>query len=159
MFIPHITLIGTKAPDFADSNLHLSSICHYSVESGKTRMNVSTTNREKNLHHRSSKNRERLISEVRAKLVKYYKPEKVILFGSQAYGRPKRDSDLDLLIIKRTRKDFFERIREVSGLFPLRDFALDVIVRTPSELRTRLAWGDFFYKEIVTRGRILYEKQ
>jgi predicted nucleotidyltransferase len=122
-------------------------------------MNVSTTRRKKNLHYRPSEERQKLIREVRDKLVRYYKPEKVILFGSQAYGRPRRDSDLDLLIIKRTRKDFFERIREVSRLFPLRDFALDVIVRTPSELRARLTWGDFFYKEIVTRGRILYEKQ
>jgi len=107
----------------------------------------------------SSQGREKLIREIREKLVKYYQPEKIIRFGSPAYGMPDRSSDVDLLIMQRTRKDFFERIRDVSRLFPLRDFALDVLVRTPGELEKRLRWGDFFYEEIVTRRRVFYEKE
>ena len=103
--------------------------------------------------------REKLIREIRDRLVEYYKPEKIILFGSHAYGIPAKHSDFDLFIIKRTTKDVFERYREVSDIFYPRYFAMDILVRTPGEIRRRLALGDFFYKEILTRGRVLYEKK
>lgn len=122
-------------------------------------MNVSTTNRKKRQYHRRSPERQRLIREIRDKLVGYYKPEKVILFGSHAYGVPHRESDFDLFIIKRTTKDVFERYREVSDIFYPRYYAMDILVRTPGEVRRRLALGDFFYKEILTKGRVLYEKK
>lgn len=106
----------------------------------------------------SSMAQKKLIKRIRDRIVKEYKPEKIILFGSLAYGKPAAESDFDLLIIKQTRKHPIERSIEVSSLFPDRDFNLDVIVRTPAEVKRRLQWGDFFYKRILTKGRVLYEK-
>lgn len=106
-----------------------------------------------------AKRKENLIWMIRNRIVSNYKPEKIILFGSHAYGRPNKHSDFDLFIIKKTRKDAFERSREVSDLFYPRDFAMDIIVRTPVEVRRRLALGDFFYAEILSKGQVLYEKE
>ncbi len=85
-----------------------------------------------------------------------FDPDKIILFGSHAYGRPHRDSDVDLLVIKRTRNqhDLAVRIRrEVPAPFPM-----DLLVRTPENLEWRLAEGESFHTEIVTKGKVLYEK-
>lgn len=101
---------------------------------------------------------ENIVRHIRKKLVKEYKPEKIILFGSRAYGKPTRGSDFDVFIIKHTRRNPLDRIRDVSRIFGLRDFSLDVIVRTPAELRRRLREGSFLYQEIVSKGRVLYEK-
>lgn len=105
------------------------------------------------------KNQEKIVRHIRQKLIKEYKPEKIILFGSRAYGRPTQESDFDVFIVKRTRRNPLDRIRDVSRIFGLRDFSLDVIVRTPTELQRRIQEGSFFYKDIVTKGRVLYEKQ
>lgn len=105
------------------------------------------------------KQQDKRVREIRDKIVKHYKPEMVILFGSRAYGKPRKDSDIDLFIVKRSRKHAIERIREVSDIFPNRNFSLDVIVRTPLELKRRVDEGDFFYEEILNNGIVLYERQ
>lgn len=106
-----------------------------------------------------NKSQQKLIRDIRNKLVKHYKPEKVILFGSRAYGLPQSHSDYDLFIVKRTRKRKVERMRDVSDIFTPRNFSLDVIVSTPSEVSNKLSAGDYFYKEIINRGKVLYERQ
>jgi predicted nucleotidyltransferase len=87
-----------------------------------------------------------------------YRPQSIILFGSHAYGAPTRGSDIDLLIIKRTRKPFHERYAEVSGIIRdvRRGWAVSTFVLTPSELRQRLRAGDQFFIDIVSRGRVLH---
>jgi len=72
-----------------------------------------------------------LIRMIRKRTAKSYKPEKIILFGSRAYGRPNRHRDFDFLIIEQTSRRDVDRIRDVSRIFGMRDFSLDVIVRTP----------------------------
>jgi predicted nucleotidyltransferase len=92
------------------------------------------------------------------KLIAGYSPEKVILFGSQAYGTPERDSDIDLLIIKETNDHFIDRWVEVQrilvGTHP--GLAVDTFVLTPLELTNRLAIGDQFLSEILENGEVLY---
>jgi predicted nucleotidyltransferase len=95
---------------------------------------------------------------IRKRTVKSYKPEKIILFGSHAYGRPNKHSDFDFPIIKRTRRRDVDRIRDVSRIFGMRDFSLDVIVRTLREMKERLKDGNFFCEEILTKARVIYEK-
>jgi len=85
-----------------------------------------------------------------------FRPRRVILFGSHAYGRPTADSDVDLLVIMPVRGNPVEKAveirRRVRPAFPA-----DFLVRTPSEVRRRLAWNDFFLKEVLEKGKVLYE--
>jgi predicted nucleotidyltransferase len=92
------------------------------------------------------------------KLVDAYQPEKIILFGSYAYGAPNQDSDIDLLIIKKTSQSFIDRLARVRRILtdPNRSVPLETIVLTPEELNARLSIGDQFIEEIVTRGEVLY---
>ncbi|MEW5718292.1 MAG: nucleotidyltransferase domain-containing protein [Chloroflexota bacterium] len=85
-------------------------------------------------------------------------PEKIILFGSYAYGKPKPHSDLDLLIVMNSRKSAFARHKQISNLFPQRLFALDILVKTPTEIAHRLEIQDPFFRKILTRGKVLYER-
>jgi predicted nucleotidyltransferase len=102
--------------------------------------------------------KQKVLKEIVKKIVNKYKPEKIILFGSFAWGKPNVDSDVDLFIIKRTKKDFFQRsfiIRKIiDGALPV-----DILVRTPEELEKRLNLGDFFYQDIIKKGKYLYEKE
>lgn len=97
------------------------------------------------------------IEKVAEQIVRNYKPEKVILFGSFAWGKPKSHSDIDLLIIKKTKKRKVERIKEIL-MKTKSNFPLEPLVYTPKELQARLDLRDFFFQNIVKRGRILYEK-
>ncbi|GAB4456339.1 MAG: nucleotidyltransferase domain-containing protein [Anaerolineales bacterium] len=92
------------------------------------------------------------------RIVTALKPEKIILFGSYAYGNPTPDSDVDLLVVLKTRKPRKERVVAVSLLLYPRPFPVDLIVKTPGELETALKKGDIFIKEIVSKGKVLYER-
>lgn len=92
------------------------------------------------------------------KIVKELNPEKIVLFGSYAYGKPNRHSDVDLLVVLNTRASQSERSWKVSRLLLPRPFPVDILVKTPKEIETALESGDFFLREILTRGKILYER-
>jgi predicted nucleotidyltransferase len=85
-----------------------------------------------------------------------FQPEKVILFGSYAYGQPHIDSDVDILVIMPARNQLDQAVKISLDIDP--PFPLDVIVRTPYNMRWRLAEGDSFLQEITTKGKVLYEK-
>ena len=97
------------------------------------------------------------IKKIAQKIAERYDPEKIILFGSFAWGKPNQDSDVDLLIIKNTKQNFFERnaaVRKIiDGVLPV-----DILVKTPEEVKNRLFLGDFFYKNIIKKGKNLYGK-
>ncbi|MBL7156133.1 MAG: nucleotidyltransferase domain-containing protein [Candidatus Pacebacteria bacterium] len=97
------------------------------------------------------------IKKISNAIVKNYKPEKIILFGSFAWGDPTKDSDVDLLIIKKTKKRFLKRQMEVGRIIN-GELPTDTLIRTPLELKKRLDLGDFFYKQIIKKGKYLYEK-
>jgi uncharacterized protein len=92
------------------------------------------------------------------KIVRELKPEKIVLFGSYAYGTPNPDSDVDLLVIMRTKASIKERSWAVSRLLLPRPFPVDILVKTPAEVKIGLEKGDFFLKEILTRGKVLYDR-
>jgi predicted nucleotidyltransferase len=85
-----------------------------------------------------------------------FQPEKIILFGSYAYGTPHTDSDVDILVIMPARNQIDQACRIDDALDP--PFPLDLIVRTPKNLAWRLAEGDLFLSEVMARGKILYVK-
>jgi predicted nucleotidyltransferase len=92
------------------------------------------------------------------KIVEAFQPQKVILFGSYAYGQPTHDSDVDILIVMDSRERPTERAAKVSRLLRPRPFPMDILVRTPEEIGRRLIIGDQFFLEIMRRGKILYER-
>lgn len=86
-----------------------------------------------------------------------FHPEKIILFGSYAYGVPTRDSDVDILVVMPTRSQIEQAVRiRLAFTAP---FPMDLIVRTPDRLRQQLAEGSSFLREVVSRGKVLYEKR
>ncbi len=101
------------------------------------------------------------LKKLKNQIIKEYKPEKIILFGSLVNSKIGPDSDIDLLIVKKTTKSFGKRIDEVSIIAngAKIETPKDIIVFTPLELKKRLASGDFFIVDIVNNGKVLYEKK
>lgn len=98
------------------------------------------------------------LNKIVRQVVDAYRPEKIILFGSYAYGRPRADSDLDLLIIKKTSERFIDRWTNVRKIVsdPKRSIPFEPLVLTPQEVAEQLAIGDQFIEEIITKGKVLY---
>jgi predicted nucleotidyltransferase len=77
-----------------------------------------------------------------------------------ATGKPRKESDIDLMVIKKTSKKFFARMDEIgvainkAGI----ETAKDVIVFTPEEIKKKLFMNDFFIKDIINNGILLYAK-
>jgi predicted nucleotidyltransferase len=86
-----------------------------------------------------------------------FHPDKIILFGSHAYGKPHADSDVDILVVMPCRNQLDQAFKIHDTLRP--PFPLDIIVRTPYNMSWRLAEGDSFLQEITSKGTVLYEKR
>ena len=98
----------------------------------------------------------RVIRRFARQVAERFRPDKIILFGSHAYGTPHADSDVDILVVMPARNQHDQAVRirwEVPAPFPM-----DLIVRTPTNLKWRLEEGESFHTEIVTKGKVLYEK-
>src|SRR5713226_7531965 len=85
-----------------------------------------------------------------------FRPDKIILFGSYAYGKPHRDSDVDILVVMPCWDEINQSIRIWNAIEP--PFSLDLMVRTRRNLDWRLREGDWFLREVVDRGMVLYEE-
>ncbi|MBA7517102.1 hypothetical protein ES705_09152 [subsurface metagenome] len=100
-----------------------------------------------------------LIDDITRRIVKAVAPEKIILFGSHAYGKPSKDSDLDILVIMKSNLPRYKRsvpiYRALTGML----IPKDIIVYTPQEVED---WDDVpqaFVTTAVTRGKTIYEKE
>jgi len=93
------------------------------------------------------------------RIARELRPQKIILFGSYAYGNPSPDSDVDLLVVMKTKASSAERSWAVSRLLIPRPFPVDILVRTPHEIKYALNSRDFFIQEIVSQGQVLYERR
>ena len=96
------------------------------------------------------------LSEIVKRIVENYKPEKIILFGSYAYGTPTEHSDLDLLIIKETSLPRYKRGREVRKYLRKLKVAIDLIVYTNEEIRKWCGVNTAFITTALEKGRLLY---
>ena len=99
------------------------------------------------------------IAKIRAlsrRIAAQFNPDRIILFGSRARGRAHADSDVDLLVVMRCNGSGARKAVEILNRVEP-EFAVDLIVRTPQEIRRRLAQQDRFLGDIVRRGKVLYE--
>jgi predicted nucleotidyltransferase len=98
----------------------------------------------------------RQIEDVSGRIAAEFEPERILLFGSYAWGAPSPDSDVDLLVIlpfegKAVAKSVEMRLK-IKPPFPV-----DLLVRTPEKIHERLALGDPFIRSILEKGKVLYE--
>ena len=87
-----------------------------------------------------------------------YLPEKIILFGSLASGEINEYSDIDLLIIKKTDKKYWDRIDEFMSIVHPEE-PLDVFIFTPEELEENVKKENPYILEILNKGKVIYERE
>ena len=102
---------------------------------------------------------EEKIKEVTEKIIKEFQPEKIILFGSWAWGTPHEDSDVDLFIVKESNKKRWEReydlrMKLIGNKFP----PMDLLIYTPEEMEQRIRIEDLFIQDILKNGKLVYVK-
>jgi predicted nucleotidyltransferase len=85
-----------------------------------------------------------------------FKPERIILFGSYASGKQQEASDIDLLVVLPFEGKATYKASEIRNKIRA-EFPLDLIVRTPEQIKKRLAQNDWFMRDIFENGRTLYE--
>jgi predicted nucleotidyltransferase len=98
----------------------------------------------------------RVIRRYARRVAERFQPEKIILFGSYAYGTPHAGSDVDLLVIMPARNEFDQAFKircEVPTQFPM-----ELLVCKPQNVKWRLAERESFLTEVMMKGKVLYEK-
>lgn len=106
-----------------------------------------------------------MLQEIVQRIVDGLHPDQIILFGSYAhYGidsvsNPTPDSDLDILVIMETDARPVERTLAVSRLLRPRPFPMDILVRTPQEIKLALKNHDSFIREVISHGRVMYDRE
>jgi len=143
-------LIRNNIQYFNYVNIYKSIITYHSLNNIESFLEYTIMNNEV----------KKILAEIVKKLKKDYKPLKIILFGSHAYGHPKDDSDLDLLILKNTKNRPVDRFVNVKRIIynPKWKIPVSPLIYTPKELTRRLKMGDDFITEITEKGIVLYER-
>ena len=95
------------------------------------------------------------IRQVSDEIARRFQPERIILFGSYAYGTPTEDSDVDLLVIMPFKGGDIPKAFEVRQAVRA-GFPMDLLVYTPDHIRQRIAMSDYFIIEITQKGKTLY---
>jgi predicted nucleotidyltransferase len=90
------------------------------------------------------------------KIVREFRPEKIILFGSHGRGDARPDSDVDLMVIMNSGEHPARLAAEITHRVHPRRYPLDLIVRSPETIRTRLKMNDWFVRDVMREGRVLY---
>src|SRR5437879_9505143 len=96
------------------------------------------------------------IRNVTRQIVQQFHPQKVILFGSYAYGQPTEDSDVDLLVLMDMDEPPLHVAAKIAAAIE-HPFPLDIVVRTPTEFVTAVQRKGVFATEVATKGMTLYE--
>ena len=87
-----------------------------------------------------------------------FDPEKIILFGSHAYGHPKSWSDVDLLVVMDTPNGEWPLVEAIRNSLPRKSFGLDLLVKSQAEIDRRIAINDWFLQDITTKGKVIYAR-
>jgi len=98
------------------------------------------------------------INQVRDKIVIEFDPEKIVLFGSYAYGDPNESSDLDLMVIKKSEESLKILSKQLRQLFLKRNFSMDLIVCKPEQIEEWKEVPAAFVTGVMKHGKTIYEK-
>lgn len=108
--------------------------------------------------HERSRIPMRVIKAIVSHITRHFDPDKIILFGSHAYGQPHKWSDVDLLVVMETPHGELETALEILQSLPPHSFSIDIIVKSQATIDRRTVLGDWFLREVVARGLVLYER-
>lgn len=90
-------------------------------------------------------------------IAREFEPERIILFGSHAYGTPKEYSDVDLLVIMPFEGNSFDQATTIlERVHP--GYYVDVIVRSPDDAERRYRQFDPLIRDAFDRGTVLYDR-
>jgi uncharacterized protein len=112
-------------------------------------VNVPTVDKRKRIPQKA-------IDQVVEQIVEKFKPQKIILFGSYARGNPRAESDVDMLVVMDTPLREVQQAIQICQQIDYR-FGLDLIVHTPKYLEERLKMGDWFLRDVLKEGKVIYE--
>ena len=98
------------------------------------------------------------IQEMVRRIVEGFKPEKIILFGSQARGDTGPDSDVDLLVVMNT-ESRKQSTREIRMALDAMGMPKDIVVITPKEFERGKEIVGTIAHPAHHEGRILYERR
>jgi len=108
-------------------------------------------------HKEDKKTQKNILQEI-VKDLKSYRPEKIILFGSVAKGKSHSQSDIDFIVIKKTKTPFLQRLKKVNLLIK-GNYPLDILVYTPKEFQEVLKdKSSSFFRSIKKSSKVIYEK-
>lgn len=97
------------------------------------------------------------IQELCDRIVQEFHPERIILFGSYAYGNPTPDSDVDLLVVLTFEgKNLWKSLEILNRTNPR--FPIDLLTRRPDDTERRYREGDPLIREALDHGKVLYER-
>jgi predicted nucleotidyltransferase len=114
-----------------------------------TAVHVPTVDKRKRISQKA-------IDQVVEQIVEKFKPQKIILFGSYARGDFRPESDVDMLVVMNTPLKDVQQAIQICQQIDYR-FGLDLIVHTPKYLQQRLEIGDWFLRDVIKEGKVLYE--
>lgn len=97
------------------------------------------------------------IEEAKQKLVNEFKPKKIYIFGSYAWGNPTEDSDLDMMIITEECDNRLTEMRRAIRALRGVGFSKDIIVESEAEFIEKSLDITKIENEIFNRGYLLYE--
>jgi predicted nucleotidyltransferase len=91
------------------------------------------------------------------RIAEEFNPRRIILFGSYAYGKPSEDSDVDLMVVFTGRQSAIDRALEMRLKLPYPGFPMDLLARSEGEIERRVRMNDWFMREIVANGKVLFD--
>jgi predicted nucleotidyltransferase len=93
-----------------------------------------------------------------SRIVSLAQPEKIILFGSRTRGTARPDSDIDLLVIARSKQPRYRRAAPIYGVLSDILAPMDILVYDPQEVEEWSTVPQAFVTTAVRQGTVLYEK-
>jgi predicted nucleotidyltransferase len=98
-----------------------------------------------------------LVDEITKRIVEKSHPEKIILFGSYAWGNPETSSDLDLfIIVPYSENPSYRRSRPIYNCLRGIGVPIDIIVQTRDEVEQKKNVVTSLAHKVLEKGKVLY---